>query len=110
MDLSFVSVCELGSMLRKKEVSAVELTEHFLTQLEGVGTELNAVASVVREHALGSARRADAEFAEGRTVARSTGSRTERRIFSIRLAYRPVGGQSPSLVGFLRLMQRSSNT
>lgn len=65
MDLSFASVCRLGSMLREKEVSAVELAEHFCRRLDEVGKELNAVATLVREHALESARRADEELAHG---------------------------------------------
>lgn len=65
MDLDFISVCKLGTLLRGGEVSAAELTEHSLERLEGIGEELNAVALVLRDEATAAARRADEERAQG---------------------------------------------
>jgi aspartyl-tRNA(Asn)/glutamyl-tRNA(Gln) amidotransferase subunit A len=47
-------------------VRAVELAELYLDRLERIGPRYNAVVTVMRDHALGQARRADAEIASGR--------------------------------------------
>ena len=57
---------ELGELLRSRKVRAVELAELYLDRLERIGPRYNAVVTVMRDHALGQARRADAEIASGR--------------------------------------------
>jgi aspartyl-tRNA(Asn)/glutamyl-tRNA(Gln) amidotransferase subunit A len=47
-------------------VRAVELAELYLDRLERIGPRYNAVVTVMRDHALGQARRADTEIASGR--------------------------------------------
>jgi len=47
-------------------VRAVELAELYLDRLERIGPRYNAVVTVMRDHALRQARRADAEIAAGR--------------------------------------------
>ena len=59
-------VRELGELLRSRKVRAVELAELYLDRLERIGPRYNAVVTVMRDHALGQARRADAEIASGR--------------------------------------------
>ncbi len=59
-------VRELGELVRSRKVRAVELAEFYLDRLERIGHRYNAVVTVMRDHALGQARRADAEIASGR--------------------------------------------
>ena len=56
---------ELGRMLRARETTSLELTEHALALLETRGRALNAVVTVTRERALREATRADVELASG---------------------------------------------
>jgi aspartyl-tRNA(Asn)/glutamyl-tRNA(Gln) amidotransferase subunit A len=64
--LAFASVRELGRLLRRREVSAVELAEASLERLERLGPRLNAVVTLTRTLALDQARHADAELRNGR--------------------------------------------
>ena len=61
----FTPVRELAELVRSRKVSPVELAEHFLERLERVGPRYNAVVTVMREHALTRARRAEGEIAAG---------------------------------------------
>jgi aspartyl-tRNA(Asn)/glutamyl-tRNA(Gln) amidotransferase subunit A len=65
-DLSFLSMPELGTLLRSRRVSAVELAEHFLDRLERLGPTYNAVVTVLREPAMVEARLRDRELATGK--------------------------------------------
>jgi aspartyl-tRNA(Asn)/glutamyl-tRNA(Gln) amidotransferase subunit A len=62
----FKPVRELAALVRAREVSPVELAERFLARLERLGPRYNAVVTVMREHALIQARRAEGEIAAGR--------------------------------------------
>lgn len=64
--LLYSTAAQLGRMLRRREVSSVELTQLYLQQLESRGRELNAVAEVTAELALKQAKQADREIAAGR--------------------------------------------
>jgi aspartyl-tRNA(Asn)/glutamyl-tRNA(Gln) amidotransferase subunit A len=66
-DLSFLSIAELGALLRSRRVSAVELAGHFLGRLEQLGPTYNAVVTVMRESALAEARSRDEELARGKS-------------------------------------------
>ena len=59
------SVSELRQHLRDRTVSSEELTRAFLSNIERHNPALNAVITVCSEHALDSARRADAALAKG---------------------------------------------
>ena len=61
----FQPVRHLAELVRTRQVSPVELTEAFLTRLETVGPEYNAVVTVTRETALAQAKRAETEVAKG---------------------------------------------
>jgi aspartyl-tRNA(Asn)/glutamyl-tRNA(Gln) amidotransferase subunit A len=65
-DPSFLTIPELGGLLRSHRVSAVELTGHFLDRLERLGPRYNAVVRVLREAALAEAAERDRELAGGR--------------------------------------------
>jgi aspartyl-tRNA(Asn)/glutamyl-tRNA(Gln) amidotransferase subunit A len=65
-DLVFGSIAEHGARLRRRAVSALELTETYLARIEALNPRLNAFITVTRAGALDRARRADAELAAGR--------------------------------------------
>ena len=65
-DLTWLTIPELGRRLREREVSAVELAEHFLRRLERLGPAYNAVVTVLRDRALAEAKQRDAELAKGK--------------------------------------------
>ena len=62
----YATIAELGAMLRKKEISSLELTRFYLDRLEKHGTALGAIVTITRERAEAEARRADAEIAKGK--------------------------------------------
>lgn len=63
-ELAHASVVELGRLLEAKEVSALELAQHFLARIEAT-RELNAFLDVRPEATLAQARAADARRARG---------------------------------------------
>jgi aspartyl-tRNA(Asn)/glutamyl-tRNA(Gln) amidotransferase subunit A len=63
--LNFATVRELGVMLRSGETTPTKLAEHFLSRLETVGKELNAVVTITAERAMREAQLAEAELASG---------------------------------------------
>ena len=62
----FTPVRELAALVHARKVSPVELAELFLDRLERLGPRYNAVVTVMRDHALSQARRAEGEIAAGR--------------------------------------------
>ena len=65
-DPTWLTIPELGRLLRDRRVSAVELAEHCLARLERLGPAYNAVVTVLRPQALAEARQRDVELAKGR--------------------------------------------
>ncbi|HET9400887.1 MAG TPA: amidase [Candidatus Acidoferrales bacterium] len=55
-NISFATISEVSVLLRKREISPVELTEHFLGRIEKYQPALNAFISVTRDRALADAR------------------------------------------------------
>src|SRR2546425_7786732 len=55
MEFAFMSVVELGRLLREKKTTAAELAAYFLDRLERIGPRFNAVVTVTRERALAEA-------------------------------------------------------
>src|SRR5437879_5066815 len=68
MDDLFGTLSELGSGLRRRRFSSVELTRIALDRLESFGPRYNAVACVLRERALREARAADLALKDGRRL------------------------------------------
>src|SRR5947208_5430252 len=64
-DFAFLSIPELGRLLRTKRTSATELAAYFLDRLERIGPRYNAVVTVTRERALAEAAQADREIHQG---------------------------------------------
>ena len=60
-----LSIVEAGELLRKREVSSVELTKNCLAQIEQLNPVLNAFITVTAEPALAQARAAEAEILRG---------------------------------------------
>ena len=65
-DILYMPVRELGTRVRTKQISPVELTESYLTRSERLGPKLNAYAAITRELALQQARTAEKEIASGK--------------------------------------------
>ena len=61
-DITFASVAELSRMLAAREVSAVELAQHYLARIEA-HKDLNAFLDVRPEATLEQARQADERIA-----------------------------------------------
>ncbi|SDR10957.1 amidase [Thermostaphylospora chromogena] len=57
---------ELAELLRKGEISAVEVVQAHLRRIEAVNGQVNAIVTLTAERALDEARAADADFAAGR--------------------------------------------
>jgi aspartyl-tRNA(Asn)/glutamyl-tRNA(Gln) amidotransferase subunit A len=62
----FLPVRELGTRIRRRQLSPVALTEGVLDRLERIGPRFNAVVTVMRDSALAEARAAEREIATGR--------------------------------------------
>lgn len=65
VDLAFLSVLELASLLRQRKVTSRRLTELALARLERFDPQLSCVVTLLREHALARADALDAELLAG---------------------------------------------
>ena len=66
-DLHYLGLLEVGTKLRAGEVSPVALTESLLARIEELDPRLHAYATVMADHAMASARRAEVEIEAGRS-------------------------------------------
>jgi aspartyl-tRNA(Asn)/glutamyl-tRNA(Gln) amidotransferase subunit A len=66
MSLHTKNLKELSDELKNKNVSSVELTEHYLERIEKFDAELNSFVTVTKDHALAQARQADELIAKGK--------------------------------------------
>ena len=64
-DLHRQTLSELAAGLKARRFSSVELTRHFLTRIERLNPELNALITVTADQALTAAARADQQLAAG---------------------------------------------
>lgn len=64
-DIAFLSIRELGALLRTKQISPVELTRLYLDRLTRYGQELLCVVNLTEELALKQAAQAEAELSRG---------------------------------------------
>jgi aspartyl-tRNA(Asn)/glutamyl-tRNA(Gln) amidotransferase subunit A len=62
-ELCYASISELGRLLRKRELSTVELVQAFLERIEALDPSLSAYITVCSSEALHAARRCDLELA-----------------------------------------------
>jgi amidase len=63
--LSYASIRELTAALAAKKISALELTDHFITRIEALDGKLNAVVVRCFENARATAKAADARLSRG---------------------------------------------
>lgn len=64
-ELSFFSIRDLGSLLRNKSISSVELTRFFIERLKKFGDTLQCTVSLTEALAMEEAMKADEEMSKG---------------------------------------------
>ena len=67
-DLCFITAVEMASLVRRKKISARELTEAHLKQISRVNPKVNAIVTLVADQAMENARKADEDQARGKTL------------------------------------------
>ncbi len=67
-DLIFKSATDLATMIRNKSISAVELLDAHIEQIEKVNPEVNAIVTYLPEMAQDIAKEADAQLSRGEDV------------------------------------------
>ncbi len=65
-DLCFTPATELAAMLRSKKVSAREVMQAYLAQIDRVNPAVNAIVTLVADRAMADAAAADEELARGK--------------------------------------------
>src|SRR5438552_11715920 len=65
-DLFQLDITELAPRLRKREVSAVEVTDAYLARIERLNPLINAYITVMADQARQAARKVDAEIGSGK--------------------------------------------
>ena len=65
-DLCFLPATELVAMMRSKKVSAREVMQAHLTQIDRVNPKVNAIVTLVADRAMADAAKADEAIARGR--------------------------------------------
>jgi len=68
MDIGFLSANELASKIKNKELSCVELLEHYLGRVDQHNESLNAIIVDLRDEALEEAKRLDEMIRKGETL------------------------------------------
>ena len=64
-DLWFLSMRQAGELMRRDELSPVELTRAFLNRIDAIDGQLHAYITVLRDEAVVQARTAEAEMLRG---------------------------------------------
>src|SRR5580704_12704776 len=64
--LAYSSVRELGELLRRKKIKAVDLTQMYLARLKRFDSKLHFLVTLTDERAIAQAKEADREIAAGR--------------------------------------------
>ena len=64
-DIPFLTVAELGRLIRGRDVSPVEAAEAYLDRIDDLDFKFNAYLTVCRREALEAAREAEREVAAG---------------------------------------------
>ena len=66
MDLHYLELTELADLLRRRDVTSIEVTRTQLERIDRLDGALASYARITPEHALAAAENADAEIAAGR--------------------------------------------
>ncbi len=64
-DVAFMTVEELGGLIKNKKISSTELTNIYLKRLKEYGPKLLCVITLLEERALAEAKKTDEEMAKG---------------------------------------------
>jgi amidase len=64
--LHFLTITEIASLIRDKQVSPVEVTEAMLQRIDAMDGRFQSYATVMADQAMDSARKAESEIAAGR--------------------------------------------
>ena len=64
-DLCYLTISEAAELLRRRELSPVELTRAHLDRIDAVDGRLDSYVTVLRDEAMGAARAAEREIANG---------------------------------------------
>ena len=56
------TVSELKRLIEKKELSSLELTNHFLSRIKDLDSELNSFITLTEDHAINKAKLIDKEL------------------------------------------------
>ena len=64
-ELSYMPATELAQAIRTRQVSSVEVTQHFYERIERLDTQLNSYLALCEDQALADARAADEAVARG---------------------------------------------
>jgi len=67
-DVCFLSAIEMAALIRRRKISARELLDAHLKQIERVNPKVNAIVTLVAEQARENARKADEAQARGKTL------------------------------------------
>ena len=59
------TVSELQKLIEKKELSSLELTNHFLSRIKILDPELNSFITLTEEHSTNRAKMIDKEISKG---------------------------------------------
>ena len=59
------TISELKKIIEKKEVSSLELTNHFLNRIKSLDPNLNTFITLTEEQAIDRAKQIDKEIAKG---------------------------------------------
>ncbi|HLH39023.1 MAG TPA: amidase [Bryobacteraceae bacterium] len=67
-ELCYLTAVEMASLVRRKKISARELMEAHLKQIDRVNPRVNAIVTLVADQAMENARQADEQQARGRPI------------------------------------------
>ena len=65
MDLEGLTISSIASLIRKKQISPLELTKRYLDRIRELNPVLNAYLTITEEDAVAAARRAEREIRKG---------------------------------------------
>lgn len=67
-DLTFAPAWQLRDLIRRKELSPVEITEHYLKRIQDLNPRLNAYLTICADEAMQAARFAEQAIVDGREL------------------------------------------
>ena len=101
------TIRQLSELLRKKEISSVELTDHFLDRVQRHNKVINAVTHLDEERSKEQAKRVDEKRANKESLSQLAGiPLLHKDIFCTQ--YEPTTCSSKALKGYISLFQRNN--